>query len=110
MAYTTRSITLKKQNIAQRLGFTNEMREVHQLTDNPSIVVIVEQSTTESTHVIVMSLTDSNYFHDKYWLGFPESLTNANITIDDDGISQFLVINGPRYAIYYTIFTSDTVA
>ena len=109
-SYTTRSISRKQQNIAQRLGFTNEIREVHQLTDNPNIVVIVEQTTTETTHVIVMSLSDINYFYDKQFTAFPDSLNDANITIDDDGFNQFLVITGPRYGVYYTLSTTNIAA
>lgn len=109
-AYITRSIKHTQQNLAQRLGFTNEIREIHRLTNNPSIVIIVEQSTSESTHVVVMSLPDRNYFYDRHWNAFPESLRDANITIDDDGINQFLVITGPSYGVYYTLSSSKVAA
>ncbi len=105
----TRSITQKMCSIASKLGFTNGIREIRQLTDNPIIVVIVEQphSETNDTKVVVMHLTDSEFFYDKSCPAFPESLADANITIDDDGHYIHLVISGPSYGVYYTLATSQ---
>jgi hypothetical protein len=107
--HITRSITQKLHSVASRLGFTNEIREVRQFTDNPLVVIIVEQphSETNDTRVVVMHLTDSEFFYDKSCPAFPESLTDANITFDDDGINHFLVINGPNYGVYYALSSRE---
>ena len=105
----TRSITQKMCSIASKLGFTNGIREVRQFTDNQLVVIIVENPSPESdyTRVAVMHLTNSDFFYNKSCPAFPESLTDANITIDDDGFNIHLVINGPSYGIYYTLATSQ---
>lgn len=105
----TRSMTQKMCLIANKLGFTNGIREIRQLTDNPKIAIIVEQQSPESvyTRVAVIHSTDITFFYNKAFCAFPESLSDANITIDDDGLNIFLVINGPSYGIYYTLTTSQ---
>lgn len=106
----TRKINQMLGNIASRLGFTNEIREIQRFTTNPHIAIIVEQPSPESnyTHVVVMHTTDNSIFYNKEFPAFPESLTDANITIDDDGINIFLVINGPSYGVYYTLHSRET--
>jgi hypothetical protein len=105
----TRSITHKMCSIASNLGFTNGIREIRQLTDNPIIAIIVEHPSPESdyTRVAVIHLTNNDFFYNKACPAFPESLTDANITIDDDGFNIHLVISGPSYGVYYTLATSQ---
>jgi len=107
--HTTRNITQKMRLIASRLGFTNGIREIRQLTDNPTIAIIVENTSPESdnTRIVVMHLTNRDFFYNTSCPAFPESLTDANITLDDDGLNIHLVINGPSYGIYYTLAASQ---
>lgn len=106
---TTRRSTNQLHTIASILGFTNEVREAHYVTDNSYISVIVEHPSpdTDHTRVIVMHLSDRNIFYDRQFIGFPETLDNANITIDDDGEYIHLVISGPRFGTYYTLGASQ---
>lgn len=107
---STRHMNQIMGTIASKLGFTNEIRELHRFTNDPNIVIIIEQPSPESdyTHVVVMHLTDNKIFYNKTFPAFPASLADANITIDDDGLNIFLVINGPSYGVYYTLHSRET--
>lgn len=106
---TTRSKANRLQTIASRLGFTNEIREVKCLTDNPNMVIIVEQqsSDTEQTRIVIMNLTGQPTIYNKQFIGFPESLEDKTLTIDDDGEYIHLVISGPRTGVYFTLSPSQ---
>ncbi len=109
VTHITRNISQNMCLIASRLGFTNGIREIRQLTDNPTIAIIVENPSPESdnTCIVVMHLINRDFFYNKSCPAFPESLADTNITIDDDGFNIHLVINGPSYGIYYTLAASQ---
>lgn len=106
---TTRRTSGQLRAIANMLGFTNEVREAHYFTDNANMSIIVEQPShdAEYTRVIVMHLSDRSIFYDKQFIGFPETLEDKAITIDDDGEYIHLVISGPRTGVYFTLSPSQ---
>ena len=106
---TTRSKTIRLQTIARSLGFTNEVREVTRLTDNPNMALIVEQQSpdTEQTRIVVMNLTGEPLIYNRQCIGFPETLDNTIITLADDGDHIHLVISGPNLGVYFTLSESQ---
>lgn len=106
---TTRRTTGRRREIAGILGFINEIREIHQITDNNKMAIIVEQPSLSAvrTRVIVMHLSDRSIFYDNQFIGFPETLEDKTLTIDDDGEYIHLVISGPRSGAYFTLSPSQ---